>query len=138
MTSSDAQMLFYDGHCGMCHAAVKFVLRHDRSGRAFRFSPLQGRTYQRMVPVQKQVAMPDSIVVLAPDGQLLVRSAAWIYILRRLGGRWAILATLIAIIPRPLRDLFYSLVARIRFYVFGRRAELFPIVSDDFRDRFDT
>ena len=31
--------IYYDGHCGLCHGFVKFVLTHDIEQR-FRFAPL--------------------------------------------------------------------------------------------------
>jgi predicted DCC family thiol-disulfide oxidoreductase YuxK len=129
--------LFYDGHCGLCHWAVKFVLKHDRSGEAFRFAPLQGPTFEARVPVERRALLPDSIVVLTCDEALLVRSSAFLHILRRLGGGWAILASLLGVIPPGLLDLAYNFIARIRYGVFGRSDEVCPIVPAELRARFD-
>jgi predicted DCC family thiol-disulfide oxidoreductase YuxK len=74
------ETIFYDGHCGLCHSSVRFVLRHDQRGAAFRFAPLQGTTYQSRVPLYNRSAMPDSIAVLAEGHWLLVRSDACVYI----------------------------------------------------------
>jgi len=134
--ASNAEMLFYDGHCGLCHRAVRFVLRHDRSGSRFRFAPLQGATFQSLVPAGVQADLPDSVVVLTQDGILLVRSNAFLHILRRLGGRWGTLAGVLAVVPRPLRDVIYNLVARIRYRVFGTRLDLCPVVPRNLRARF--
>jgi predicted DCC family thiol-disulfide oxidoreductase YuxK len=131
------EILFYDGHCGLCHRSVKFALKHDRSGNAFRFAPLQGPTFQEQVPANRRAGLPDSIVVLTQSGELLVRSNAFLHILRRLGGGWRILAGAIALVPRPARDLIYDLVARTRYRIFGKRDELCPIVPPDLRKRFD-
>jgi predicted DCC family thiol-disulfide oxidoreductase YuxK len=136
-TASDAEILFYDGHCGLCHRAVKFVLKHDRSGRAFRFAPLQGATFQSRIPAADRADLPDSVVVLTADGSLLVRSDAFVHILRRLGGGWRILAGVLAVVPRPLRDVVYNFIARTRYSVFGKRDDLCPIVPADLRARFD-
>jgi predicted DCC family thiol-disulfide oxidoreductase YuxK len=130
-------MLFYDGHCGLCHGAVKFVLRRDRTGHAFRFAPLQGPTFEARVPAERRAGLPDSIVVLTNEGALLVRSDAFLHILRRLGGGWKTLAGALALIPRALRDAAYDFIARIRYSVFGKRDDLCPIVPPDLRARFD-
>ncbi len=135
--ASNAEILFYDGHCALCHGAVKFVLKHDRSGKAFRFAPLQGATFQSLVFARERADLPDSVVVLTEDGDLLVRSNAFLHILRRLGGGWKILAGMLAVVPRPLRDVVYNFVARIRYRVFGTRDDLCPIVPPDLRTRFD-
>ena len=132
-----AAILFYDGHCGLCHRAVRFVLPHDRSGTAFRFAPLQGTTFRALVSVDSRAAVPDSIAVLTSDGSLVARSDACIYILRRLGGRWNVAAALLAAIPCPLRNALYNLVARTRYGVFGRREDTCPVTAPDERARFD-
>jgi predicted DCC family thiol-disulfide oxidoreductase YuxK len=132
-----AEMLFYDGHCGLCHGAVKFVLRYDRQGRAFRFAPLQGPTFEARVPKERRAGLPDSIVVLTKEGALLVRSDAFLHVLLGLGGGWRILAGALRLIPRAVRDAAYDFIARIRYGVFGKRDELCPIVPADLRARFD-
>jgi len=137
LPTRQTETIFYDGHCALCHRAVKFVLNHDRSGAAFRFAPLQGETFQARVPVDLRGGMPDSMVVQTEDASFLVRSDACIHILRRLGGGWRILAALAAAVPRPLRDALYALIARIRYRAFGRRDDLCPVVPAELRDRFD-
>ena len=116
---------------------MKFVLRHDRGGRALRFAPLQGETFLARVAAERRAGLPDSVVVLTRDGELLVRSAAFLHIFRRLGGGWGVLADVLGVIPRGLRDLVYDFIARIRYRVFGKREDLCPIVPAELRARFD-
>ncbi len=130
-------MLFYDGHCGLCHGAVKFVVKRDRAGRAFRFAPLQGPTFEARVPAERRAGLPDSIIVLTNEGALLARSDAVLHILQRLGGGWKVLAGVLSVVPRGLRDAAYDFIARIRYRIFGKRDELCPIVPPDSRARFD-
>jgi predicted DCC family thiol-disulfide oxidoreductase YuxK len=131
------EILFYDGHCALCHRAVKFVLKHDRSGSAFRFAPLQGSTFESRVLPEQRATLPDSVVVLTATGSLLVRSDAFLHILRRLGRGWRFLAGALVVIPRPVRDLVYDFIARIRYRVFGKREDVCPIVPPNLRARFD-
>lgn len=116
---------------------VKFVVRSDRSGTLFRFAPLQGAFFASQVPAERRAALPDSIVVLTADGSLLVRSDAFLHILRRLGGQWHTLAGFLAIVPRFLRDPVYNLIARTRYRIFGRRDDLCPVVPPELRGRFE-
>jgi predicted DCC family thiol-disulfide oxidoreductase YuxK len=131
------ETLFYDGHCALCHATVKFVIKRDRGGAAFRFAPLQGETFQTQVPVEQRAELPDSIVIRTTDGVLLARSDAIVRILERLGGGWRILGAILAVIPLGLRDAVYDFIARIRYRVFGKRDDLCPIVPPALRERFD-
>jgi predicted DCC family thiol-disulfide oxidoreductase YuxK len=132
-----SEILFYDGHCALCHGTVKFVLEHDRSGNAFRFAPLQGETFKSQVPPELRAALPDSIVVRTAEGALLARSEAMVHILRRLGGGWKTAAGILGAIPRVVRDAGYDLIARIRYRVFGRREDLCPLVPPELRGRFE-
>lgn len=128
--------LFYDGGCGLCHAAVRFVARHDGAGR-IRFGPLAGTTFQRRVPGASRQALADSLVVLTPEGRLLTHSDAVIHLLRTLAGSWAVWATLLAAAPRPFRDGLYALVARFRARLFRRPPGVCPVLPAVLRDRFD-
>jgi predicted DCC family thiol-disulfide oxidoreductase YuxK len=130
-------MLFYDGHCALCHRSVKFVLKHDRSGKLFRFAPLQGPTFEARVPAEQRASLPDSVMVLTSDGAVLVRSNAFLHVLRRLGGGWRIMATALSAVPLALRDAAYDFIARVRYRIFGKREDSCPVISPDLRARFD-
>ncbi len=134
--ASGPTRLFYDGGCGFCHAAVRFVARRDAAGR-IRFAPLGGVTFQRQVPEVDRRDLPDSLVVLAPGSRPLTRSDAVAHLLRALGGAWAVGARLLAIVPRPLRDGAYDLVARFRARLFRRPEGVCPCLPPALLDRFD-
>ncbi|HEY6465752.1 MAG TPA: DCC1-like thiol-disulfide oxidoreductase family protein [Candidatus Acidoferrales bacterium] len=129
-------VLFYDGHCGLCHRSVKFVLRHDRDGSKFVFAPLQGSTFIEKIPSGRRAVLPDSLVALTSKDELFVRSDAFLHICRRLGGGWHLLAAMLTIVPRTVRDAVYNLIARTRYRIFGRRDDLCPVVPASLRGRF--
>ena len=135
--TSSAEQIFYDGDCGVCHWAVKLVARHDRSGRAFRFAPLGGEVFQRDVPPEAAASLPDSMVVRTRDGGLLLRSDGLIHILRRLGFLHRLLASLLRLVPRPVRDFFYDRFAERRHRFADRPAGTCPLVPPELRRRFD-
>jgi len=137
LRANQPEWLFYDGHCALCHWTVKFVLKHDADGTAFRFAPLQGGAFQALVPAGQRVALPDSIVILTADSVLLTRSDAFVHILRRLGGGWKFVGGIVNAIPRVLRNGAYDFVARIRYRVFGTRDDLCPVIPPEWRARFD-
>ncbi len=130
-----SDLLFYDGHCGLCHRSVAFALARDRKAR-FRFAPLQGETFGKLVKPSQRDLLPDSLVLWTAGGELLTRSDAVLRLLRGLGWRWRLLATLGRLVPRPLRDWAYDRVAARRAR-WGTREELCPLVPEPLRDRFD-
>lgn len=105
--------LFYDGDCGLCRGTARLVARWDRSDD-LRFAPLGGRTFLEWIPPAARVDLPDSLVVLTPEGALLTRSDAVIHLLRRMGGGWRLGAAALACLPRGTRDLLYRCLARMR------------------------
>jgi len=130
-------MLFYDGHCALCHGMVRFVLARDRGNAVTRFAPLQGQLFKERVEEAKRAALPDSLVLLTADGELLTRSAAVLHVLRKLGGIWRPIAAIGAVVPRPIRDVVYDGVARVRTRVFGTRDDTCPVIPTSARSRFD-
>jgi predicted DCC family thiol-disulfide oxidoreductase YuxK len=131
-----AATVFYDGHCGLCHRMVRFIVAEDTAG-AFRFAPLDGPAFRATVPAALARALPDSVVVRTPGGALLSRTAAVRYVLGRLGGLWRVAGWLLLAIPSPLADRAYDGVARLRHRLFARPAEACPLLPPDLRARFD-
>jgi predicted DCC family thiol-disulfide oxidoreductase YuxK len=140
----DALVLF-DGVCGFCNAAVRFIARRDRRGR-FAFAALDSaagraalaragagaRRPSARVPTESSA--PASLVLVEPDGRVLERSAAALRIARGLAFPWP-LAWILVLVPRPLRDAAYDAFARRRYRWFGR-LDACPLPPPELRDRF--
>lgn len=118
VTSASTPIVFFDGVCGLCNRSIDFVLRHDHAGR-FRVAPLQGETAAATLSSDDTENLNS--IVLWDNGMTYRRSSAIARILRQLGGVWTVFGGLLWIIPRPLRDLGYELVARNRYRVFGKK-----------------
>ena len=125
-------IVFYDGFCGLCDRFVGFVLARDRIGR-YRYAPLSGETARRRFGDAVASGDPQT-VILDEHGKARMRSDAALAIVAELGGGWNAVQ-LLRIVPRPLRDWVYDLVARHRFRWFGRRAAC-RIPTREQQDRF--
>ena len=112
------RILFFDGVCGLCNWSVDFVLKRDLRG-VFQFAPLQGETAQALL-TRQDVNQLDS-VVLWIGGLKYRKSAAVVRVLWQLGYGWLVLGVVIWLIPLPLRNLGYSIVARNRYQLFGKK-----------------
>lgn len=130
-------MVFYDGACGLCHRTVRFAIARDRDGSRFRFAALGGEAFRRLVPEALRAGLPDSIVVLAPGGMLLARTAAVIHILERIGGPWRLTGRVLALVPQRIRDLGYDGIARARHRLFRRPPDACPVTPPELRARFE-
>ena len=134
---ADHSIVFYDGGCGLCHRAVRFAISRDRDGSRFRFAALDSKAFRRLVPESARAGLPDSIVVLTPDGRLLARSAAVVHILERIGGPWGLAGGLLGLVPRGIRDLGYDGTARVRAQLFRKPVAACPVTPLELRARFE-
>jgi predicted DCC family thiol-disulfide oxidoreductase YuxK len=130
----DRPIVIFDGKCVLCSGTALFVLRWDRH-RRFRLlaaqTPIGTALYRHfgLDPVGY-----DTIILLA-DGRARVRSDAAIGILAGLGLPWSVLAAVSRLVPRPVRDWLYDIVARNRLNWFGVRHTCFlpdPSQADRF------
>ena len=131
-----SRILFYDGDCGLCAQSVRFFLRIDRQKRIC-FAPLQGETAQSYLPANLRDAQCLSTVVYLrsdSDGQsLFLRSEAVARALINVGSLWGFLGWLLRLIPTPLRDWSYNLIAKNRLKFFPNGACTLP--TEQVRER---
>jgi predicted DCC family thiol-disulfide oxidoreductase YuxK len=112
-------LVFYDGPCGLCSRAVRWLARRDRR-RALAFAPLQGEEgapYRAAAGMRGEVDVPDTVVVVERTGgaeRVTTRAAAVARALRALGGGWALAGALVAAVPPRLANAAYDAVARRR------------------------
>jgi len=127
-----SSVILFDGVCNLCNGGVQFVVARDPSGR-FHFAPLQSAAASRLIASSGVTSLPDSIV-LVEEGKVWTRSTAVLRIARRLKFPWPAAYAMI-IVPRPLRDWIYNLVARNRYRWFGKR-EVCMVPTPALRARF--
>lgn len=129
---STSPVIFFDGVCGLCNRWVDFVLTRDRNKR-FRFAPLQGETARDWLQLAPDQPL-NSVVLVDASGQHRKSDAIW-RMLRDVGGIWTLPAWLLRLIPRPVRNWGYDVVARNRYRWFGRK-ESCRLPKPDERERF--
>ncbi len=137
LRAKTAETVFYDGSCGLCHRAVRFLLAEDRRGQAFRFAPLDSDVFRATVAEERRAALPDSLIVLTVEGELLSRSSAVFYVMRRLGGIWRMVALIGRMIPVVWLNAVYDAVARMRFRLFRKPESSCPLLPGHLRSRFE-
>ena len=90
----------YDGECTFCIHSVNWIRRHDRHCRL---------SYK---------ALPSgaTCVTLQDESGDWNASTAVLRALRHLGGVWRVIAGMLMIVPRPIRDAVYRIIARHRHF----------------------
>jgi predicted DCC family thiol-disulfide oxidoreductase YuxK len=126
-------ILLFDGVCNFCNRMVQFIIERDPNAK-FEFAALQSSAGQYIL---KELGLksgePDSFVFIH-EGKSYIRSSATLHVLKELGGIWKTFYVFI-IVPPFIRDFIYDRIAKIRYRIFGRRAECM-IPTPDIRERF--
>lgn len=128
LPKGDRPIIFFDGECVMCNTFVDLMLQLDHQAR-IRLAPLQGETAKRFLPPLPDNRREWTIYYLDENG-LFDRSEAVIQICQRLGG-WVAPIGWGQIVPLQLRDPLYTLVARNRYSLFGKRDTCRVSMSDE-------
>ena len=106
-------IVVFDGICNLCTRSVKFILKHEAEHRIL-FAPLQSPAGARLLSDHGFDPNNASTFIFISEGALYTKSAAAIRIASHFKGVWK-LARLLRLIPRPLRDWGYDMVARSRY-----------------------
>ncbi len=134
MNSSPAKpLMLFDGVCNLCNNSVQFIIERDPQAH-LQFASLQSNTGQALL---KKFQLPtddfDTFVLIEND-RAFTRSSGALKAVRHLKGLWPLLYGFI-IIPKPIRDFFYNLVARNRYRWFGKQ-EHCMLPTPDLKQRF--
>lgn len=123
----DKPLFVFDGYCVLCSTGASWLMKHAPG--QVRFSSAQsplGAALFRHYGID-----PDKTYLLISDGEASGESTGYLKLCRLLGGPWQLLRVF-GLIPRPLRDWAYRILARNRYRWFGK-VDQCAILSDDER-----
>jgi len=116
-TESESPIVFFDGVCGLCNRTVNFLIGIDRKKR-LRYAPLQGETAAERLPEDLRKDL-NSMILFDKRG-ICRKSTAVARTLMHVGGMWGVLGFLVWVIPAPLRNFGYGVVAANRYRIWGK------------------
>lgn len=114
-------VIFFDGVCNLCNAAVQFVIKRDPSS-IFKFCSLQSPTATRLLSNHQFESQDMSTFILLQDNQIFTRSSATLKVARQLNSPYKILYGFI-IVPPFIRNWVYDMISKNRYRWFGKRDE---------------
>lgn len=116
-------IVLYDGVCGLCNRAVQFLLKRDRHDR-LQFASLQSDLAAKVL--NRHGMNPkglDTVYAVLnygePNETLLAKGDAFLFFAGVIDGVWGV-ASVVKVVPRPVRNWLYDFVARHRYQVFGK------------------
>lgn len=131
-------ILLYDGECNVCDKSVQFVLKRDKKD-LFRFASLQSSFGQNVLKKHKKnLSDLDTMYLIenyaTETEKLHKKSSAVLHVLKNLQFPWKIL-TIGLIIPTFLRDFLYTINAKYRYSLWGKR-DACRILTPDIKHKF--
>ncbi len=124
-------LFIFDHHCVLCTGGVGFIMQHDRRG-AVAFTSAQKELGEALCR-HYGIDWDESFLFLH-DGRPSIKTTGYFEVARAMGGVWQ-LAQVFRIIPRPIRDWAYDIVARNRYRWFGQTPEACAMLTPDQRAR---
>lgn len=110
-------VVLFDGTCAFCERAVVFIARRDPHGY-FRFGASQSPEASARLDQVGLTREAARSLILIEGGRAYLRSTASLRIAARLTFPWS-LARIFLLVPVPIRDAVYRLVAALRHRLAG-------------------
>jgi predicted DCC family thiol-disulfide oxidoreductase YuxK len=132
---AEPAVIFFDGVCNLCNAAVQFVLKRDGKDY-FRYASLQSDYAQQQLAKHALTVTAGDSFVLLESGRVYEQSTAALRVAKRLKGLWPLLYVFI-LVPPFIRNAVYNWVAKNRYYWFGKQESCWvptPALKSKFLD----
>lgn len=126
------RIILFDGECHFCNQSVQFIIKRDPNA-IYSFASLQSDIGKRLLKKYNIPQGTDSLVLIE-KGQYYLKSTAALRISRNLSSGWKYFSLLL-LIPMPIRESIYELVAKNRYKWFGKKQSC-PLPSPEIRKRF--
>lgn len=125
-------IILFDGTCQLCNRSVQFIIKRDPTG-IFKFASLHSEVGKQFIDYYQIPQDIDSLILISQN-KYVAKSTAALLICKQLTGIWKFLYIFI-IIPRPIRDLAYQIIAKNRYRLFGKHTQCI-IPTHDIKKRF--
>lgn len=125
-------IVFYDGHCPLCHWSVRSLIKRDVKGQ-FYFASLQGSLGKQFV-AERQLEHVDALLLWKPQHAFWVASEAVFQIIKRLNGGVK-LFWIFSFLPRILTDALYRWIAQNRYRYWKPYTDC-PLPAPEIKNRF--
>ena len=130
---SDFSIILFDGICNLCNSSVNFIIDHDKKNE-FRFASLQSEAGQDLLKKFHRNVNDFDSIILVENGEHYERSSAVLKIVKKFPGLWKLLYLFI-IVPKPLRDFVYDIIADNRYKWFGK-TECCRVPTPELKEKF--
>ncbi len=112
------KVILFDGVCNLCNSFVQFVIEHDHK-KQFKFASLQSDYGQDFLQKNNLSTTQFNSFILQHGNEYYTESTAGLKVLNQLKNFK--FTRFLLYFPPLLRNLFYRLIAKNRYLLFGRK-----------------
>ena len=120
MLDINRDVLLLDGDCGLCHRLSIFMDQRLDDFSAITYRPILSQDGMDLIKSFPLFQQDCDTVYLYRNGRSYIRSSAAIRCLLYLKWYWKIWFYIFWLIPLPIRDMVYKIVARHRHKIFKK------------------
>lgn len=111
-------IILFDGVCNLCGNSVSLLIKYDKNN-IFRFAAMQTKAGENIM--QEYPILNDrKSIILIKQGTVFYKSDAIIEIAKQITG-WPSILKYGFLFPKFLRDGMYDLIAKNRYFLFGKK-----------------
>ena len=126
-------IVLFDGICNFCNASVNFIIEHDKKNR-FKFAAIQSDPGQALMRKFNLDPVNLSTFVLVEGDKFYTKTTAALKVARNLGFPWS-MSFIFIIVPPPVRNIAYNIIAKYRYKWFGKR-DACRIPTPELKEKF--
>lgn len=115
--------LLLDGDCGLCHRLANFIDKRLSKNKRIYYRPISSTEAQEMIACMPERQRKADSVYLIKDGKSYIKSAAGIRCLLYMRWYYSMWFPIVWLIPLPIRDIGYMIIAKYRHKVFKKPSQ---------------
>ena len=119
----DRDFLLLDGDCGLCHRLAIFLDKRLAKEQNLGYRPILSEDAQKMISKMPKKYQAADSVYLIRNGNPYIRSAAGIRCLLYMRWYYSMWFPFLWLIPLPIRDIGYRIIAKYRHKIFKQPTE---------------
>ena len=116
----ERDVLLLDGDCGLCHRLAIFIDKRKSPDADIAFRPIGSDEGQNLISRFSEKQQKADTVYIVRNGKTFIRSGAGIRVLLYMKWHWRMWYPFFWLVPLPIRDIVYMIVAKNRHRIFER------------------
>ena len=115
----NTSIIIFDGDCAFCNKFIQQIVTHDNN--FFKIIDRNSELFETAkIKFHLKPATSNETIYLIENNKVFEKSTAIIHILEKCGTVLSIVSILLSLIPRFIRDFFYTLISKIRRKIFKK------------------